>query len=106
MTNKINNMDEVEGSTDPGSSSNLVFNKDKKETLLLNQPTTSELGTGSKMEVEKNNNNVLNCSSSSTFQLRGVDQRAEEFITKFKQEMRLQRQNSFGEFQERLARSS
>nr|DAD36778.1 TPA_asm: hypothetical protein HUJ06_007419 [Nelumbo nucifera] len=36
--------------------------------------------------------------------LQGVDERAEEFITKFRAEMRLQRQRSFGEYQEMLAR--
>ncbi|XP_043691170.1 uncharacterized protein LOC122641908 isoform X2 [Telopea speciosissima] len=39
-------------------------------------------------------------------QLQGVDKRAEEFIAKFKEEMRLQRQRSFGEYQEMLARGS
>ncbi|KAJ4955331.1 hypothetical protein NE237_012114 [Protea cynaroides] len=37
-------------------------------------------------------------------QLQGVDERAEEFIAKFKEDMRLQRQKSFGEYQEMLAR--
>ncbi|XP_042515851.1 uncharacterized protein LOC122090080 [Macadamia integrifolia] len=39
-------------------------------------------------------------------QLEGVDKRAEEFIKKFKAEMRLQRQRSFGEYQEMLERGS
>ncbi|XP_043710372.1 uncharacterized protein LOC122659306 [Telopea speciosissima] len=37
-------------------------------------------------------------------QLRGVDERAEEFIARFKEEMRLQKQRSLGEYQEMLAR--
>ncbi|KAJ0970471.1 hypothetical protein J5N97_023348 [Dioscorea zingiberensis] len=46
-------------------------------------------------------------SSSSSFvvgDLNEVDLRAEVFIAKFKEEMRLQRQRSFGEYQEMLAR--
>uniref|UniRef100_A0A5B7B7L7 Uncharacterized protein n=1 Tax=Davidia involucrata TaxID=16924 RepID=A0A5B7B7L7_DAVIN len=39
-------------------------------------------------------------------QLQGVDERAEEFISKFRQEMKLQREQSIIEFQEMLARSA
>lgn len=37
---------------------------------------------------------------------RGVDERAEEFISKFRQEMKLEREKSIIDFQEMLARSS
>ncbi|KAL5542267.1 hypothetical protein UlMin_009977 [Ulmus minor] len=39
-------------------------------------------------------------------QLRGVDERAEEFICNFRQEMKLQKERSILEFQEMLARSA
>ncbi|PQQ07455.1 uncharacterized protein Pyn_16243 [Prunus yedoensis var. nudiflora] len=39
-------------------------------------------------------------------QLRVVDERAEEFITKFRQDMKLQKEKSLREFQEMLARST
>lgn len=38
--------------------------------------------------------------------IRGVDERAEEFISKFRQEMQLQREESILEFQQMLARSA
>ncbi|XP_021899576.1 uncharacterized protein LOC110815909 [Carica papaya] len=38
--------------------------------------------------------------------LRGVDERAEEFIFKFREDMRLQKERSYLEFQEMLARSA
>lgn len=38
--------------------------------------------------------------------LRGVDDRAEEFISKFHQDMKLQKERSLLEFQEMLARSA
>lgn len=37
---------------------------------------------------------------------RGVDERAEEFITKIREEMKLEREKSIIDFQEMLARSS
>ncbi|KAK6929781.1 Protein of unknown function DUF761, plant [Dillenia turbinata] len=39
-------------------------------------------------------------------QLRGIDERAEEFISKFREEMKLQGENSNLEFQEMLARDT
>lgn len=39
-------------------------------------------------------------------QFRGVDERAEEFISKFREEMKLEREKSIIDFQEMLARSS
>ncbi|XP_021722008.1 uncharacterized protein LOC110689536 [Chenopodium quinoa] len=38
--------------------------------------------------------------------IRGVDERAEEFISKFRQDMQIQREQSIIEFQEMLARSA
>ncbi|KAF5175933.1 hypothetical protein FRX31_034489 [Thalictrum thalictroides] len=95
--------------TDRGGSSNIVSNHsniNKVETKLVYQPALSEPIRGPMMDIKKTTNDFPGCSSSSTSQLRGVDERAEEFITKFKEEMRLQRQRSFGEFQEMLARSA
>ena len=39
-------------------------------------------------------------------QLRGVDERAEEFISNFRRDMKLQKENSILEFQEMLNRSA
>lgn len=39
-------------------------------------------------------------------QLRGVDERAEEFISKFREDMKLQKERSILEFQEMLARGA
>lgn len=39
-------------------------------------------------------------------QLRGVDERAEEFISKFRDEMKLQKEKSILEFHEMLVRSA
>lgn len=52
-----------------------------------------------------NSNNAFGSSSKGAFsEMEEVDIRAEIFINKFKEEMRLQRQQSFNEYQEMLAR--
>ncbi|XP_021752625.1 transcription initiation factor TFIID subunit 1-like [Chenopodium quinoa] len=53
-----------------------------------------------------NNNNNWKEYISSMPNIRGVDERAEEFISKFRQDMQIQREQSIIEFQEMLARSA
>ncbi|PIA45357.1 hypothetical protein AQUCO_01700712v1 [Aquilegia coerulea] len=110
MTNKGKKKGNKPGAaTDHAGSSNMLSNHsniNKMETKLLYQPALSESIKGGTKDIKKTTNDFPGCSSSSTPQLRGVDERAEEFITRFKEEMRLQRQRSFGEFEEMLARSA
>ncbi|KAF9612142.1 hypothetical protein IFM89_038325 [Coptis chinensis] len=107
MTNKGHKKTKPSHIIDPGFSS-VVCNFssiNKKESKLLNQASVSESSKKKEMDIEKVTNGEVGCSSTVT-QLRGVDERAEEFITRFKEEMRRQRQRSFGEFEEMLARSA
>lgn len=80
---------------------------------LFNQPEIMGVDECHVKEKVVEKSSVLNyqaeTSSSSGFVVRDVnfnevDLKAEMFIAKFKEEMRLQRQRSFGEYQEMLAR--
>ncbi|KNA21072.1 hypothetical protein SOVF_046570 [Spinacia oleracea] len=64
-------------------------------------------GGAKKRKKVKNNNNNWKEVVSSMPNIRGtVDERAEEFISRFRQEMQIQREQSLIEFQEMLARSA
>lgn len=68
-------------------------------------------GAGGGGGAKKRKKKVENSSSwkeyvSSMPNIKGVDERAEEFISKFRQEMQIQREQSIIEFQEMLARSA
>lgn len=66
-------------------------------------------GSREEVEAEKGVSNIedawRNVVASSPH-LRGVDERAEEFIHKVKEEMKLEKEKSLLEFQEMLARSA
>lgn len=66
----------------------------KLEMRVISGPVLPETGKG-----DDASESVLGVA-----EMEGVDERAEQFISKFREEMRLQRQRSFGEYQEMLAR--
>ncbi|KAF6150945.1 hypothetical protein GIB67_026866 [Kingdonia uniflora] len=85
-----------------------------KEFALKATPSTPLGETGSsfrKMEHRlvsrpQTSSDIPTCTSMMEIQEMGdVDKRAEEFINKFKADMRLQRQRSFGEYHDMLARA-
>ncbi|CAA2933527.1 Hypothetical predicted protein [Olea europaea subsp. europaea] len=79
-------------------------NSENMKTLREKQYTEEKVSAG-KGETSK-----TNCADKWKIplvpQFRGVDERAEEFICKFRREMKLQREQSILEFEEMLARSA
>ncbi|XP_058092259.1 uncharacterized protein LOC131238651 [Magnolia sinica] len=84
-----------------------LFNEPASAPVKLVEPPPSTSKAGEKSAAPSASVVVDGPKASAAaaeLQLWGVDERAERFIAKFKEDMRLQRQRSFGEYQEMLTR--
>lgn len=86
-----------------------VMGETKEVSSAINGGTLNKDKGGAKKREKvghNNNNNNWKEYLASMPNIKGVDERAEEFISKFRQEMQLQREQSIIDIQEMLARSA
>ncbi|KAM3356585.1 hypothetical protein P3S68_023299 [Capsicum galapagoense] len=98
-----------------GSSSGSKLDQEEKEIIMRGIEQNSALKKGKVIESGSNycyrtcDNNITNIDewrTPSMPHINGVDRRAEEFISKFREDMELERQQSIIDFQEMLARGA
>lgn len=87
------------------SSENIGLNRPKMEGAKMNMKTEQKQSLAPKDNIKAGESSKGKWDVKMLPKVRGVDERAEEFISKFKQDMKIEREQSILDFQEMLARS-